>query len=159
MGNISFDGPIGNATLSQELEAAAGCIDAALAEGWLEALSDGDIERIRDLWERRLSFVSGHLGNAVQAVETMSDPSLLQKIAEGIEGAECGHSLKLTKLLDGVSTYTLTYHDGTPSMEFASIDEGYEHIREKRGADRAFAALRIIREFLGFPIKPVVKEQ
>jgi hypothetical protein len=35
---------------------ADGCFEAALAEGWLEALADGDIERIRDLWDRRLSY-------------------------------------------------------------------------------------------------------
>ncbi|MBP8181884.1 MAG: hypothetical protein KAZ88_12960, partial [Acidimicrobiia bacterium] len=30
--------------------------DAALFEGWLDALANGDIERIRDLWTRRISF-------------------------------------------------------------------------------------------------------
>lgn len=34
---------------------ADGCFEAALCEGWLEVLADGDIDRIRDLWERRLS--------------------------------------------------------------------------------------------------------
>lgn len=32
-----------------------GCFEAALAEGWVDALANGDIERIRDLWNRRLS--------------------------------------------------------------------------------------------------------
>ena len=35
---------------------ADGCFEAALAEGWIEALAAGDIDRIRDLWDRRLSF-------------------------------------------------------------------------------------------------------
>lgn len=33
------------------------CFEAALVEGWLDALSNGDIEAIRDLWVRRLSWV------------------------------------------------------------------------------------------------------
>lgn len=32
------------------------CFEAAIAEGWHDALASGDITRIRDLWERRLSF-------------------------------------------------------------------------------------------------------
>ncbi len=35
---------------------ANGCFQAALAEGWNEALADGDLERIRDIWNRRLSM-------------------------------------------------------------------------------------------------------
>lgn len=46
---------------------AAGCIAAAYAEGWPDALADGDIERIRDLWNRRLSFVLPALEAALAA--------------------------------------------------------------------------------------------
>lgn len=35
---------------------ADGCFQAAFAEGWIEALADGDLERIRDIWNRRLSM-------------------------------------------------------------------------------------------------------
>jgi hypothetical protein len=38
------------------VEEAAGCISAAFVEGWPDALAEGNIERIRDLWERRMSF-------------------------------------------------------------------------------------------------------
>ncbi|EGK71940.1 hypothetical protein METUNv1_01718 [Methyloversatilis universalis FAM5] len=34
---------------------ADGCFQAALFEGWIDALADGDIDRIRDIWSRRLS--------------------------------------------------------------------------------------------------------
>ncbi len=34
---------------------AFGCFNAAIVEGWYDALADGDITRIRDLWTRRLS--------------------------------------------------------------------------------------------------------
>lgn len=31
------------------------CFEAALAEGWLDAIQQGFVESIRDLWDRRLS--------------------------------------------------------------------------------------------------------
>ena len=31
-------------------------LEAALAEGWVAALSEGDIERIRDIWQRRIAL-------------------------------------------------------------------------------------------------------
>ena len=53
--------------LSARLAEARGCFDAALFEGWLDALANGDIERIRDLWTRRISF-------AMEAVTADSAP-------------------------------------------------------------------------------------
>ena len=35
---------------------ADGCFEAALVEGWIDALANGDIERIRDIWNRRISM-------------------------------------------------------------------------------------------------------
>jgi hypothetical protein len=40
------------------------CFQAAYAEGWIDALANGDIERIRDLWERRISFAQLALSGA-----------------------------------------------------------------------------------------------
>lgn len=34
------------------------CFNAAFAEGWIDALANGDIDRIRDLWSRRIYFAS-----------------------------------------------------------------------------------------------------
>ncbi len=53
--------------LTARLAEARGCFDAALFEGWLDALANGDIERIRDLWTRRISF-------AMEAVTADSAP-------------------------------------------------------------------------------------
>ena len=53
--------------LAARLAEARGCFDAALFEGWLDALANGDIERIRDLWTRRISF-------AMEAVTADSAP-------------------------------------------------------------------------------------
>ena len=38
------------------LREVAGCFDAALSEGWVEALAGDDIESIRDIWLRRIHF-------------------------------------------------------------------------------------------------------
>ncbi len=44
----------------------------------------------------------------------MSD--VVGKVAGAIEDAEFGYSMNLTSLVDGVSTYTLTYSDGSPPL-------------------------------------------
>lgn len=44
------------ATALLALRHADGCFEAALVEGWIEAINSGDIAAIRDLWERRLSM-------------------------------------------------------------------------------------------------------
>jgi hypothetical protein len=43
---------------------ALGCFDSAFFEGWHEALAEGNIERIRDLWDRRLSYAYAVLSAA-----------------------------------------------------------------------------------------------
>jgi hypothetical protein len=45
-----------NERLEKNAAEADGCFEAALVEGWLDALAEGDTERIRDLWNRRISF-------------------------------------------------------------------------------------------------------
>lgn len=47
---------------------ADGCFEAALTEGWMEALADGDIIRIRDLWERRLSHTRSLFPSALAKI-------------------------------------------------------------------------------------------
>lgn len=55
--------------LREALREADGCFEAALAEGWLDALADGDIERIRDLWSRRISYARQPVAAALQPQE------------------------------------------------------------------------------------------
>lgn len=69
----------------------------------------------------------------------MSD--VVGKVAGAIEDAEFGYSMNLTSLVDGVSTYTLTYSDGSPPLEFPGTDEAYAHIASKRAAARARSAI------------------
>lgn len=40
---------------AEALKLMRGCFDAAECEGWTAAIENGDIDRIRDLWQRRIS--------------------------------------------------------------------------------------------------------
>ena len=56
--------------LRASLENADGCFEAALVEGWLDALANGDIDRIRDIWERRIQMARAALSDDSPAPET-----------------------------------------------------------------------------------------
>lgn len=72
----------------------------------------------------------------------MSLPAdMIERAAEAIEKADVGFNLRLVRLVDGVSTYTLTYDDGSPVLEFESTDDAYDHIRQKKAVAQATAAL------------------
>ncbi len=51
---------------------ADGCFNAALAEGWIDALAEGDIDRIRDIWNRRLSAAFELIPAAIAKAEGQS---------------------------------------------------------------------------------------
>lgn len=46
------------------IEEASACFEAAFADGWLDALANGDIEAIRDIWCRRIDFAQRLLVDA-----------------------------------------------------------------------------------------------
>jgi hypothetical protein len=66
---------------------------------------------------------------------------MIEAVAQAVEDAEIGYSINLTRLVDGESTYTLRYQDGTPTLEFGSYDEASEHVGETRGERRARAVI------------------
>lgn len=66
------------------------------------------------------------------------------RAAEEID--QLGFSLTLTRLVDGVSTYKLTYDDGDGPFEFDDINDGYAHVSRKRSLARARAVIEAIRE-------------
>lgn len=58
-----------------------------------------------------------------------------------MEEAEIGYSIRLTKLLDGVSTYTLN-HDGLDGyLEFESYGDASDYIHEFIRRHKASAAI------------------
>ncbi len=68
------------------------------------------------------------------------DEALIQSVAEAIEAADVGYNLRLTKLIDGISEYTLTYSDGEEHV-FEDINDGYRHIRDRKFRAKAVAAI------------------
>jgi hypothetical protein len=67
--------------------------------------------------------------------------SLIATVAEAIASAEVGYSISLTRLVDGVSEYTLTYHDGSAPLTFEENADAYEHVRARIHRARAEAAI------------------
>jgi hypothetical protein len=73
---------------------------------------------------------------------------LANAIAKAIESAEVGYHLRLTSLVDGVSTYTLTYDDGSKQLEFDDINDGYAHIAQKKRLKAARAVVAAVKGYL-----------
>lgn len=71
---------------------------------------------------------------------------IFERVATALEGAEIGYSLRLTRLVDGVSTYTLTYDDGSPPIQFDDNSDAYAHIAAKKRTKAAMLALEAMRE-------------
>lgn len=69
------------------------------------------------------------------------DKETIERVAAAIESAEVGYSLRLTRLVDDESTYTLTYGDGTPPLTFDDIDDGYRHVRDRKRKAQATAVI------------------
>lgn len=56
--------------MRKALEEADGCFEAALAEGWLDAIASGEIETIRDIWNRRLAYTRALFPSALSSLPT-----------------------------------------------------------------------------------------
>jgi hypothetical protein len=70
---------------------------------------------------------------------------MIEKVAKAIEAADISYSVRLTRLVDDVATYTLSLPDHEP-MEFPSHDKALEYVAELRNAARARAAIEAMRE-------------
>lgn len=71
---------------------------------------------------------------------------ILERVADALERAEVGYHLCLTRLVDGVSTYTLTYDDDSPPLEFDDNSDAYAHIAAKKRLKAAKLAIEAMRE-------------
>ena len=52
--------------LREALQYVDDCFNAAMFEGWIDAKENGDVERIRDLWQRRISYAWSNTLNVLQ---------------------------------------------------------------------------------------------
>jgi hypothetical protein len=74
-----------------------------------------------------------------------TNPSvLLERVAEALEGTAFNFSIELTRLVDGVSTYTLTTSDG--SREFPSHQDAYDCVSQQKRQRQARAVLAVALE-------------
>ncbi len=78
----------------------------------------------------------------------MVPESLIEKVATAIESAEVGYRLMLTRLVEGVHTYELTYSDGQ-RLEFDNTDAAYEHVARTKRTRSAQAAIAAVQDWAG----------
>lgn len=70
----------------------------------------------------------------------------LERVARAIEDAQFGYSIRLARLVDDVSTYTLTIDGDTGSREFPSHGEALEFVTERRRQAQARAAVAALMD-------------
>jgi uncharacterized protein with NRDE domain len=76
-----------------------------------------------------------------------SQSSLEERVASAIRDAEeVGYSIRLTRLLDEESTFTLTYPSTGEVYEFESHADALEHVVQRKYVSRAQAAIRAVQE-------------
>lgn len=51
--------------LIRDMRGIDGCFEAALCEGWIDALANGDLDAIRDLFSRRIEYARHTAVNAI----------------------------------------------------------------------------------------------
>lgn len=74
--------------------------------------------------------------------------ALLDVISKALDEADrLQFSMQLTRLVDGVYTYALTYNDGSDPLEFSSTDDVYEHVADKKRLRKAQAVLSAVMSF------------
>jgi hypothetical protein len=75
----------------------------------------------------------------------MVDQATIDRVAAALEGADIGHSMSLTRLLDGVHTYTLKIRGEIETLidndEADAIDQVYTRIREVKHRLQAEAVI------------------
>lgn len=72
--------------------------------------------------------------------------TMVERVARAIEDADIGYSIRLTRLVDGIATYTLTDSDREGELEFPSHGEALEYITRKKIERKARAAIEAMME-------------
>jgi len=72
---------------------------------------------------------------------TTLNESALQAAAEAIAGSEIGYEIKLTKFVDGVSEYSVTFPDGGEPRTFPGYSAASEYVERERNLAKAKAAV------------------
>jgi len=87
----------------------------------------------------------------------MKNYNIIEKLMLALQkSGEFSYNIGLVRLVDGVSTYKLTYkgEDGfETNIEFSEMEDAYEYIAEKKYWNMAAAVLDVMK---GVPIMPNV---
>lgn len=76
---------------------------------------------------------------------TTAEQTMIERVVDALEGAQVGYHMKLIRLVDGESTYSLRYDDGE-YLEFPETDEVYAHVAAKKRRMQVRAVLETLRE-------------
>lgn len=89
--------------------------------------------------------LAGRVADAVLAALSTPAPSIdaeaVERVARAIDDATVGYSINLTKLVDGVSEYTLTYPHSGETLTFTSYSDANEHVANRAYIAKAEAAI------------------
>jgi hypothetical protein len=69
---------------------------------------------------------------------------MIERIGKALAPVECFYSMKMISLVDGISTYEVTYDDGE-KQQYVGIDAAYEDIKRRKGIALGRAALEAIK--------------
>jgi hypothetical protein len=84
----------------------------------------------------------------------MKNYPLIEKLILALQkSGEFSYNIALIRLVDGVSTYELSYRtgDGKTTIQFSEMEDAYEYIAEKKYHQMAEAVLDVVKEV---PIRP-----
>lgn len=76
--------PVGE--LVAAINEADACFEAAMAEGWIDAIENGDVDRIRDLWARRISHARTTLAKHTADARPSVAPEAFEAVAQELGG-------------------------------------------------------------------------
>lgn len=75
-------------------------------------------------------------------------PEMVERVAQAIAAVEdLPYSIRLVRLVDGFSTYRLSFEDGSSPIEFDGIDAAHEHLANVRADRRARVAIEAMRDY------------
>jgi hypothetical protein len=78
----------------------------------------------------------------------------LQAAAEAIAESDIGYEIKLTKFVDGVSEYSVTFPDGSEPRTFPGYSAASEYVERERNLSKAKAAVEAYLAGMGEELQP-----
>lgn len=133
-----------NREVSSRVAMAAACTALRVMGAWKEEennLRDADFIPDPDANGRNAGDLTELTRDRMKQSSTGGAPDdLVARVADALEAAKLDFDMTLIRLVDGESTYRLTYSDGL-TLEFSDTDELYAHVAGRKRETQARAAL------------------